>query len=253
MLKRIGNRYRKILAWSFYRHILRIKSRVPIISFTFDDFPRSALLVGGAILERAGFRGTFFASMGEMGKDSDVGELFRPDDLTLLISRGHELGCHTFSHEDPWKTPPDVFEQSILMNASKAREFLPDLALRTFAYPYGPPHPRVKSRISRHFSCGRCGGEKPNISSTDLYLLKAVFLERNRERPDWIKSLIDMNREARGWLIFATHDVTPDPSPFGCDPAFFDDIVQYAARSGSAVLTVIQAYDALAATGLSRF
>jgi hypothetical protein len=85
MIDRLQGRYRDVMARFFFKHTLCIESPVPLISFTFDDFPRSALLAGGAILESFGYRGTFYASMGEMGNDSEVGEIFRPDDLTLLI------------------------------------------------------------------------------------------------------------------------------------------------------------------------
>jgi peptidoglycan/xylan/chitin deacetylase (PgdA/CDA1 family) len=253
IMGRLKNRYRTTLAQSFFKRTLRIKSSVPIVSFTFDDFPRSALQVGGAILESYGFHGTFYASMGRMGNDTAVGELFRPDDLAGLISKGHELGCHTFGHVDSWKTPPDIYERSILRNASVAREWLPGFVFRTFSYPFCQPHPRVKMRAARHFSCCRGGGQGANTASVDLNLLNAFFMEKSRDRPACLKRLIDENWEARGWLIFATHDISSDPSPFGCDPAFFEDIVKYSARSGSAVLPVIRAYEALSAAPSSHF
>jgi peptidoglycan/xylan/chitin deacetylase (PgdA/CDA1 family) len=244
---RLKNRYRTTLAQSFFKRTLRIRSPVPIVSFTFDDFPRSALLAGGAILERYGFQGTFYASMGKMGSETVVGEIFRPDDLAPLISRGHELGCHTFGHIDSWKTSSDIYDASIRQNASAARELLPGFAFRTFSYPFCQPHPRIKKRAARHFSCCRGGGQRANIGSADLNLLNAFFLEKSRDDPACLRRLIDENCEARGWLIFATHDISSDPSPFGCDPALFEDIVKYSASSGSAVLPVIRAYETLTA------
>lgn len=38
----------------------------PTVSFTFDDFPKSALSAGGAILKQHGPRGTYYAVMGLM-------------------------------------------------------------------------------------------------------------------------------------------------------------------------------------------
>ena len=49
----------------------------PLISFSFDDFPRSALFTGGALLEQYGVAGTYYASLGLMGKTSPTGEIFR--------------------------------------------------------------------------------------------------------------------------------------------------------------------------------
>jgi hypothetical protein len=57
--------------------------------------------------------------------------------------------------------------------------------------------------------------------------------------------MIDLNRQSRGWLIFATHDVDPRPTPYGCTPEFFSEVVEYAVRSGARVLPVIEAFEVL--------
>ena len=88
----------------------------PVISFTFDDFPRSALLNGGRILHDRGLAGTYYASLGLMGRTAPTGEIFKREDLEELIRQGHELGCHTFDHCDSWETAPAEFEASILRN-----------------------------------------------------------------------------------------------------------------------------------------
>src|SRR5947207_11316553 len=83
-------------ARAFFARPLAVKSPRPIISFTFDDFPRSALHTGGAILERFGVRGTYYASLGLMGRTAPTGPIFLREDLPVLIAQGHELGCHTY-------------------------------------------------------------------------------------------------------------------------------------------------------------
>src|SRR5205814_3937935 len=94
------SRYRR---WSSrLRHCRRVKMRNPMayISFTFDDFPRSALATGGAILSHFGMKGTYYASLGLMGQSSPVGPLFSAEDLNGVLIEGHELGCHTYAHCD---------------------------------------------------------------------------------------------------------------------------------------------------------
>ena len=88
----------------------------PVISFTFDDFPRSALMNAGAILRERGLAGTYYASFGLMGRTAPTGEIFTREDLDELIRQGHELACHTFDHCDSWETAPAEFEASILRN-----------------------------------------------------------------------------------------------------------------------------------------
>ncbi|HEY4661743.1 MAG TPA: polysaccharide deacetylase family protein, partial [Terriglobales bacterium] len=193
-----------------------------MISFTFDDFPRSALINGGAILRQYGFSGTYYASFGLMGQQNShnsTGEIFRPEDLQELIRQGHELACHTFDHCDSWETMPAEFEASILRNRRAAAQHAPTATLKTFSYPITWPRPATKRRIASLFECARGGGQTFNVGVVDLNYLKAFFIEQSRDDFDAIKHVIDDNTQARGWLIFATHDVCDNPTRFGCAPA----------------------------------
>ncbi len=225
-----------------------IRAQHPFISFTFDDFPRSALLVGGAILNRFGLAGTYYASLGLMGKEAAAGPIFVSSDLTTLLEQGHELGCHTFSHCHSWETATATFEHSITENRAALKDFLPGAEFKTFSYPISPPRARTKAKIAKHFLCCRGSGQTLNAGTTDLNQLSAYFLEKSRHNIQSVKNLIEQNRQDRGWLIFATHDISDDPSPFGCTPEFFQDVVQYAVRSGARVLPVVKALEVLQAS-----
>ncbi|MDH4188471.1 MAG: polysaccharide deacetylase family protein [Nitrospira sp.] len=229
-----------------------INSQVPLISFTFDDFPRSALHTGGAILKRFGLRGTYYASFGLMGTEAPTGQIFLTEDIGVLLEQGHELGCHTFAHCDSWKTKTPMFERSIVKNGLELSKLVPGGSFRTFSYPISPPRPQTKRTMAHHFSCCRGGGQTFNVGTADLNYLSAYFMEQGRDSPKLLKSLIDQNRDARGWLIFATHDICKAPTPFGCTPKFFEDIVQYAVKSGGQVLPVVEAMEALRSSSSSQ-
>lgn len=107
------------------RRPCRIQLESPVISFTFDDFPRSALTNGGAILRQYGFSGTYYTCFGLMGQETSSGEIFRREDLQELVRHDHELACHTFDHCDSWETTPDEFETSILKNQRAAAQHVP--------------------------------------------------------------------------------------------------------------------------------
>jgi peptidoglycan/xylan/chitin deacetylase (PgdA/CDA1 family) len=224
---------------------LAIKSPTPLISFTFDDFPRSALLTGGAILNRFGLAGTYFASFGLMGKQAPTGTIFVRDDLKTLVDQGHEIGCHTFAHCHSWDTASAVFEDSVVANRRALNELLPGASFRTFSYPVSPPRPTTKRNTAKHFSGCRGGGQTFNAGTADLNYLAAYFLEKSRGNRDAVKQLIQENRQARGWLILATHDVCESPTPFGCTPDFFEDIVRSAVESGARILPVADALEVL--------
>jgi hypothetical protein len=230
---------------SFFTRPVTVHGQKPIISFTFDDFPRSALLTGGAILERFGLRGTYYASLGLMGQTAQTGAICVPEDVSALVARGHELGCHTFAHCHSWDTKTSVFERSILENRAALDKLIPGASFRTFSFPISPPRPRTKRMVAEHFACARGGGQTFNVGKTDLNYLRAYFLEKTRHDRDAIKTLIEQNRAACGWLIFATHDICNAPTRYGCAPGFFEDIVECSVRSGARIVPVAEALDSL--------
>src|SRR5262245_52168684 len=234
---------------SFQRHAARwfaqrsccIRLQSPVISFTFDDFPRSALINGGATLHDRGFAGTYYASFGLMGKTAPTGEIFTRDDLHNLLRQKHELACHTFDHCDSWETNPHEFEASILRNQEAVGGQVPGLRLTSLAYPISWPRPETKHRVAAHFECARGGGQTFNVGTADLNYLKAFFIEQSRDDLDAIKRTIDRNSSSNGWLIFATHDVCDTPTRFGCNRQFFDLVVEHSVKSGAAILSISEA------------
>jgi peptidoglycan/xylan/chitin deacetylase (PgdA/CDA1 family) len=226
---------------SFFTRPVTVDGPKPIISFTFDDFPRSALLTGGAILEQFGLRGTYYASFGLMGRTAPTGEIFVPEDASAVVARGHELGCHTFAHYHSWDTKTKEFERSIIENRAALETLLPGASFRTFSYPISPPRPLTKRMVGQRFACARGGGQTFNVGTTDLNYLRAYFLEKSRDDRAAVKSVIEQNRAACGWLIFATHDVCSTPTPYGITPDFFEDIVECSIRSGARIVPVAEA------------
>ena len=229
------------MAQWFSRRLCRLQMESPVVSFTFDDFPRSALINGGAILRDRGLDGTYYASLGLMGAKAPTGEIFKQEDLEELVRQGHELACHTFDHCDSWETAPAEFEASILRNRDAVAEHQPGLGLRSFSYPISSPRPETKRRVASHFECGRGGGQTFNAGMIDLNYLKAFFIEQSRDNFDAIKQTVDGNARAKGWLIFATHDVCDHPTRFGCSPGFFEKVVDYAIQSKATILPVFRA------------
>jgi len=243
LLERAGNYYRTRSSFYRERDMRTFETFLPCISFTFDDFPQTAAINGGAILNHHGLRGSFYASMGMMGKDSPVGPLFTVNELEELIRYNHEIGCHTYDHLDAWKANPDAFRMSIERNAADLRRFFPGMHFKTTSYVVNEPHPRIKRMAGKHFDCCRGGGQTLNERAFDRQHLKSCFVNyRNRDNIRALKELIDRNARLQGWLIFSTHDVTAHPSPFGCIPETFECLVKYAIGSGAVVKPVHDVY-----------
>jgi peptidoglycan/xylan/chitin deacetylase (PgdA/CDA1 family) len=238
-------RFRREIASRLARRPLHMSNAGPIISFTFDDFPRSALFQGGAILREQGTTGTFFASFGLMGRTEPTGEIFSPDDLPELVRQKHEIGCHTFDHCHSWDTPSSTFEESVVRNRQALARYLPGKTFKTFSYPISGPRFDIKRRMARHFLCCRGGGQSSNVRTADLNHLTAFFIEQSKDDFETIERLIEGNARQKGWLIFATHDVSDMPTKFGCTPILFEKIVRCSIQSGARILPVHEALQVL--------
>jgi peptidoglycan/xylan/chitin deacetylase (PgdA/CDA1 family) len=208
-----------------------------VVSFTFDDFPRTALSAGGAILDKVGARGTYYVTPGLMNGCNELGQLFNADDLRPLLERGHELGTHTFHHSSCRSLSLSAFVEDV----KRGRKAIADLVgddPTNFAYPYGDVSLRVKKNVGPILKSSR--GIVPGLNGpeVDLNLLRANKLYGDIDQLGLADGLIEENVKRKTWLIFYTHDIRLHPSAYGCTPALFQSVVSSAARSGSRILTV---------------
>jgi peptidoglycan/xylan/chitin deacetylase (PgdA/CDA1 family) len=220
-----------------HRRTVPLGSIGPIVSFTFDDFPRTAYSVGGAILEQFGARGTYYVAPGLMNTSGELGEQCGVDDIHSLLEKGHELGSQTFSHSSSRAVSLAAFQADV----EKGREALKELAgidPPNFAYPYGHVTLRSKETLGPTLASSRSIFPGCNGPEVDLNLLKANRLYGDVEPSRSVEALIRQNAAQKSWLIFYTHDVRPNPSVYGCTPALFESAVSLAAHSGSRILTI---------------
>ena len=218
-----------------------------VVSFTFDDFPRSAWVNGGAILEKYDRRGTYYAAMGMAGTANNLGALFDLDDLRAAYAQGHEIACHTYHHRDCGRLMPADIADEIDRNAVALAQVLGAPAISNFAYPFGGVSLSAKSELSTRFASCRGTGRGLNRGTVDLAdLFSTSIYSRNFDRERFCQ-LIDDAQAGSGWIIFYTHDVADEPSPFGCTPAQFQSIVSYAAENAP----VLPVRDVLAGLGLA--
>src|SRR5882724_10796001 len=110
----------KALAAAFAKSLAGRVSPRPLISFTFDDFPRSAWTTGGRMLTARGKKGTYYGCMELMGNSSEVGVLFTLEDVQQLRSAGHELACHTLNHISCLSVTAKEFAESCEANRRQA-------------------------------------------------------------------------------------------------------------------------------------
>jgi peptidoglycan/xylan/chitin deacetylase (PgdA/CDA1 family) len=92
--------------------------RKGIISFTFDDFPKSAAQHGAEAMDMIGASATYYTCTGMAGHTNVMGDIFTADDIAPLIKAGHEIGTHTETHLDCARVDTETIRSEISTNAA---------------------------------------------------------------------------------------------------------------------------------------
>lgn len=241
----LGHVRRAALANLNQRRVV-LDNPAPVVTFSFDDFPRSAYAIGGAILKSYGVRGTYYAAMGFLGTSNHQGDNFVQEDLDNLLADGHDLGSHTYSHISCRASPLDTFCADVIRGEKALHGWRDGTQPGNFAYPFGDVTFSAKEHVGSIMKS--CRGITPGImtSFADLNLLRANSLYSRTFDSRLIERMMAQNSASKGWLIFYTHDVRDNPSPFGCTPQQLEFVVRRAVKIlGARVLTVSEAIESI--------
>jgi peptidoglycan/xylan/chitin deacetylase (PgdA/CDA1 family) len=220
----------------------RLCNKAPMVSFTFDDFPKSAATSGARILEAHQARGTFYVSGGLVGTTSSPHwPQVEVEDIIGLHRRGHEIGCHTFSHKRACDLDAPSLTTEIERNRRYLRAIEASMMVENFAYPFGFGSFARKSQLEAAFRSCRSIVPGVNSGRVDLQFLRAMpLIDRHICLGD-IERAFDEAQDSNGWLIFYTHDVVDEPSPYGCSPALLNQALEAASRRQIPVLNMAEA------------
>ncbi|MFZ6861101.1 polysaccharide deacetylase family protein [Undibacterium sp. Ji67W] len=224
------------------RHVakryLNLGKQRGVVSFSFDDVPASACRLGAEILERYEAKGTFYVCGGLTERIEQSEMCHSVQDLQNLHAQGHEIACHTFSHTNcantglaalkaDWKRNQDFFSRHQLQQTG-------------FAFPFGAYDLPSKIAASRLFAYSRITGGGTQIGRADLNALRAQALYAQSTNADTILELIQQTATEGGWLIFYSHEVSPNPGPWGTTPEQLETALRIAKQLGCKVLPVAQ-------------
>jgi len=239
----LGDLRRQLLS-AVHRRPVAVGKTGPVVTFCFDDFPRTAYTAGGSILKSFGARGTYYAALGLMNSSNQLGDQLRISDIDSVLLDGHELGSHTFSHLSCRRVSGKAFEQDVLRGRDEIRK-LTGCDACNFSYPFGHVGLNLKKRLGTQMMSCRSIYGGINGPDADLNLLLANSLYGDMDQFDRAERLLTENAERRGWLIFYTHDVRKDPSPFGCTPRLLEMVLSRAVEKGFHISTAREAVESM--------
>ena len=179
----------------------RLRNDRPMVTFTFDDLPKSAVTTAAARLEAQDARGTFYVSGGAVGIDTHDWEAGTGGDViartcATTIGVTHSRLARLRSTTRRWparsgnntSTDPSIEVRHTTRSAT---------AVRTIS-------------TAEEF---RAAGASYQASTAAC---RSTFCARRRDRPRDGRFGIDRLRPGQstnGWLIFYGHDVAEQPSP----------------------------------------
>lgn len=234
----LKGKLRRRLAKLVMRRPAQVLLERPMVSFSFDDAPATAAQAGAALLEAGRLHGTYFVCAGTLGQDGPMGLNLDPNHLQKLAAAGHEIACHTHSHLDCGKAGAAAIAADVERNTD-ALEALGLPAPETFAYPYGEISVPAKRVLDDRFGLLRALHHGVIETGTDLNQAPAVGIEGpdgEQVASHWLQE----TARRKAWLILYSHDVRPEPSPWGCTPQALGRLVEAALNGGFEVVTVAE-------------
>jgi peptidoglycan/xylan/chitin deacetylase (PgdA/CDA1 family) len=213
----------------------------PIASFSFDDFPRSALTEGGAILARHGGRGTYYVAGSLCGQAAGPETFCTQDDIRAAHEAGHEVAAHTFAHTRVNDMAGAAIRADAAANDAFLHMVVPGLRLDSFAYPFGQTSIRSKRVAGRLYPVCRSTVRGLVRGRIDPAQVPSVSLEMFQWDPAGTDALIAQARDNPAWITFYTHEVRADPSRYGSTPQMLEEVVHKVAEAGFAILPVAEA------------
>ncbi len=234
--RNIGSKILRRFTPFMSRRTLKFDLDRPIVSFTFDDCPKSAIENGVKPLEAEGWLSTIYIAAGLFKTENHHGEMVSGQDVRALHVSGHEIGGHTFSHMDIQKHSVEDILKDIRKNDIELVSYgVPKP--RTFAYPFGEVGPSLKQVLQTQYTGMRGIQPGAHFNSVDLNQIKSSPLFGDKDVEQVVR-LIGSMKDKPGWLTIFTHDIRDNPSTWGCRPEHLTEIINAVKDAGADVMTV---------------
>ena len=235
---------RRLTQWRITKKLPPIQTS--LITFSFDDFPKSAADTGAEIMDAIGAKAIYYACSGLEGKTILTGEQYRSADLLQLIQAGHEIGAHTHTHLDCSANPLTCVLNDIEKNLTLLKHMGAKEEIEHFAYPYGETTTALKSALTKKFQT--CRGILPGLNAprSDSMQLRAMELTPDSATTDRAVYAIEKALTQPVWLHIFTHDIRNKPSDYGTTPAALTRITRIARDSKIPIVTPTAATNLLA-------
>jgi peptidoglycan/xylan/chitin deacetylase (PgdA/CDA1 family) len=123
------------------------------VILTFDDGYKSQYTTAKPILDKYGYKGTFYVVCNYAQKEDT--DRMNWNDIQELQKQGHDIGSHTMNHHDLTQIPPYRIDYEVGM--SKQCLLSHGINVTSFAYPFakGSQNESIVNTVSKYYALGR--------------------------------------------------------------------------------------------------
>lgn len=191
--------------------------RVAALTYTFDDGLQDQYTLAAPMLEKFGFRGTFFVipslipdtkAQADAKKSGVWGGIAWPQ-LKELSLRGHEIGNHGWSHRSLKELNDSILVKEIDSAWQKIKDNI-GVSPMTFCYPYNSFDDRIRTLTLHNHICTRdsARGIGKNISLENFNAQADAAIKKN------------------SWEVFMIHGIAKGFDAF-TDPKVLENHLSY--------------------------
>jgi peptidoglycan/xylan/chitin deacetylase (PgdA/CDA1 family) len=219
---------------SLYSRPVRTVPDTPLVSLSFDDVPLSAFRHGRPVLDRYNVKATFYVCLGMQEESRFLG----PQEVRTLYLEGHEIGCHTYGHYRLAFGSARGMAADAKRNRDELAKIIDGVPPLSFSYPFGYISDGVKRKLGMHYHTLRSSRPGVNSGISDFNCLSAISLQSPSFSTSLVDFWLDEVSRCRGWLIFFTHGISPEPGRYDLTPHMLEALLTGCLRRGLQILPV---------------
>lgn len=181
----------------------QVKKPYAVVSFTFDDAPRSVYTQAYPLLKAAGLPATVYLSTGFV----EAAGYIKWTDVKVLDANGWEIGAHTHAHPDLTKLAAPEMAEEIAKSQALLRER--GFTAVSFAAPLGEYGQRELAELKKVYKSNRAAwgnGGVNNYHERDAYNLVSLGVTLNTTL-DEVRKQVKAIKKDGGWLILQFHQI----------------------------------------------
>lgn len=217
--------------------IPKVTLAVKMVILSFDDSTLGQYTMARPILDKYGFKATFFTVCNFIGKP----EHMNWTQINTLQKEGHDIESHTMNHDDLSK----LSEAELQYEIGQSKQCLADHGINStvFAYPFadGSHKPNIVNMVSKYYTLARAGDDPiQSLKSVNRYSLNALTQSGHKDSDEFTKFVENVNRaNSTALASIKFHRFVNDTdsiSKISTSPQLFEQEIKYLHDNGFKVI-----------------